>query len=75
MRKLQDNLATMIYSIKMNLFWKRCLQNRFIFIPTTPISLIIQSIKWIFFTEEEKLKTRKMQFPIDLENAFKLGEK
>ena len=26
-------------------------------------------------TEDEKLKTRKMQFPIDLENAFKLGEK
>ncbi len=31
--------------------------------------------KMDLFTEEEKLKTRKMQFPIDLENAFKLGEK
>lgn len=49
----QDNLATMIYSIKMNLFWKRCLQNRFIFIPTTPISLIIQSIKWIFLLKRK----------------------
>ena len=27
------------------------------------------------FTEAEKRKTLEEQFPIDLENAFKLGEK